>query len=124
VEGLYAAYIAGRTGQSILLLAIKDGRLTGVDVGGMRYDGHVDPKPDGSGFSCRVSYTILPGVSERWSKVLNRIARQRIGSGGRNCVGSAGGGGAAETCGVACSGGAGTGLRNAAVGCGGGTAIL
>jgi len=63
MEGFYAAYMTGRTGQSVLLFAIKDGRLTGVDVGGMRYDGHVDPKPDGSGFSCRVSYTIIPGTS-------------------------------------------------------------
>ncbi len=46
------------------------------------------------------------------------------GSGGRNCVGGAGEGGAAETWGAACSGVAGTGLRNAAAGCGGGTEIL
>jgi hypothetical protein len=63
MQGFFAAYMAGRAGTTIILFAVKDGRLIGVDMGGMKYDGQIQTKADGAGFSCRISYTILPGIA-------------------------------------------------------------
>ena len=62
MDGIYVGYIAGRAGNNVVLLMIRNERLVGADVGGMKYDGEVHPKGDGPGFSCRVSYTIPPGT--------------------------------------------------------------
>jgi hypothetical protein len=62
MEGFFAGYLTGRAGMSVILFAVKDGRLIGVDMGGIKYDGQIRAKADGIGFSCRVSYTMLPGI--------------------------------------------------------------
>jgi hypothetical protein len=63
MDGFYVGYITGRAGNSMVLLVIRNARLVGADVSGMKYDGEVHPKPDTQGFTCRVSYTILPGAT-------------------------------------------------------------
>jgi hypothetical protein len=35
--------------------------LIGVDVGGRKYDGRLERKPDAPGFLCHVQYTVAPG---------------------------------------------------------------
>jgi hypothetical protein len=62
MDGFYVAYLTGKAGNSILLFAIKDHSLIGADVGGMKYDGRIDPKPEGAGFSCRVDYVVPPST--------------------------------------------------------------
>jgi hypothetical protein len=62
MEGFFAGYLTGHSGTSIILFAVKDGRMIGVDMGGMKYDGQFQTKGDGTGFSCRISYTLLPGI--------------------------------------------------------------
>jgi hypothetical protein len=63
MEGFFAAYLTGRSGMSVMLFAVKEGRMIGVDMGGMKYDGQIQAKADGTGFACRISYTILPGIA-------------------------------------------------------------
>jgi hypothetical protein len=60
MDGFYAAYLTGRGGNTVLLLAIKSGSLVGVDAGGLKYDGTVEPASNG-GFKFHVKYTIQPG---------------------------------------------------------------
>jgi hypothetical protein len=61
MDGFYAAFLTGRGGQSVVLLAIKAGKIVGVDVGGLKYVGSI--ARSGDGFRCEVQYTIRPGVS-------------------------------------------------------------
>jgi hypothetical protein len=60
IEGIYAAYMTARAGTTILLFVIKDSKLTGVDMGGMKYDGELSATK--TGFHCSVVYVIPPGV--------------------------------------------------------------
>jgi len=60
IEGFYVAYMTARAGTSILLFVIKDSKLTGVDVGGLKYDGEVTEIK--AGFHCSVVYIIPAGV--------------------------------------------------------------
>jgi hypothetical protein len=59
-DGIYAAYMSGKTGVSVLLLAISKGVMVGVDVGGLKYDGTV--KETAEGYDCSAVYTIPPGT--------------------------------------------------------------
>src|SRR5215510_3347808 len=61
MDGFYAAYLTGRGGSTVLLLAIKSGSLIGVDAGGLKYDGTVETATDG-GFKFHVKYVIQPGT--------------------------------------------------------------
>src|SRR4051794_39705926 len=61
MDGFYVAYLTGRTGNSLVLFAVKNGRIIGVDPGGLRYDGQVTPLESG-GFSFVVEYIVKPGV--------------------------------------------------------------
>jgi hypothetical protein len=61
IEGIYAAYVAARAGNSILLLVIKDSKITGVDAGGLKYDGTVVKTE--SGFHFSVVYLIPTGAT-------------------------------------------------------------
>ena len=63
MDGIYSVYMAGQAGVSQALLLIKDGILVGADVGGLKYDGEIEAKPDGTGFSCSVVYVIPAGAS-------------------------------------------------------------
>jgi hypothetical protein len=62
MDGFYAAFLTGRGGQSVVLFAIKAGKIVGVDVGGLKYAGSINAG-SGDGFRCKIRYTIKPGVS-------------------------------------------------------------
>jgi len=61
LDGFYAAYLTGRAGNTVVLLAIKSGSLVGAAAGGLKYDGTVEPRTDG-GFNFHVKYVIQPGT--------------------------------------------------------------
>jgi hypothetical protein len=61
MEGFYAAYLAGRSGNSMLLFIIRGTTFTGVDVGGLKYDGSI-VRTD-NGLKCTVVYAIPAGAS-------------------------------------------------------------
>jgi hypothetical protein len=59
IDGFYVAYLTGRGGNSILLFAIKSLKLVGVDSGGMKYDGRVEPAANGT-IMFHVEYVVAP----------------------------------------------------------------
>jgi len=61
MNGFYAAYLTGVSGNSILLFIIRDGTIIGVDVGGMAYDGTVSKRSNGR-YIMHLTYTIPPGM--------------------------------------------------------------
>jgi hypothetical protein len=61
MDGFFAAYLTGRTGTSVVLFALRNGHVIGVDVGGLKYEGRFETKSDGTGFSCRLTYTVPAG---------------------------------------------------------------
>lgn len=61
MDGFYVAYLTGRGGNSVLLFAIKSLTMIGVDVGGMRYSGHVERATNGS-IAFHVEYVVSPGT--------------------------------------------------------------
>src|SRR5262249_52431631 len=60
-DGFFAAYLTGRSGNSVALLAIKSNSVVGVDVGGLKYDGTVEAVTSG-GFRFHLNYVIQPGT--------------------------------------------------------------
>ncbi|HUN98600.1 MAG TPA: hypothetical protein VMU69_20500 [Bradyrhizobium sp.] len=62
MDGFYVAYLTGRGGNSVLLFAIRSSTLVGVDVGGMKYDGHVEKTPNGT-VTFHVEYVVTPNNS-------------------------------------------------------------
>ncbi|MGC1179912.1 MAG: hypothetical protein WA884_13055, partial [Methyloceanibacter sp.] len=61
MDGFYAAYLSGIAGVSTVLFVLREGKLVGVDVGGLKYDGVVEAEPDGSGYVFSVVYVIPAG---------------------------------------------------------------
>jgi hypothetical protein len=61
MDGFFAVYVTGRSGVSLVLLASKGGRLVGADIGGLKYDGEIASKPDGTGYTCRVTFKVPQG---------------------------------------------------------------
>jgi hypothetical protein len=61
MDGFYAAFLTGRGGNTIVLFAIKSTVLVGVDAGGVKYDGSVQPLSDG-GYRFLLSYVVQPGT--------------------------------------------------------------
>jgi hypothetical protein len=61
IEGIYAAYMAARAGTSVLLFVIKDSKITGVDVGGLKYDGEIAKSQ--AGYRCSLVYLIPAGAA-------------------------------------------------------------
>ncbi len=61
MDGIYVAYLTGRGGNSVLLFAIKSKTVIGADVGGMKYNGHIEQLPNG-GFSFHIEYVVNPGT--------------------------------------------------------------
>lgn len=61
MDGFYAAYLAGRGGNTVVLLAIKSDLIVGVDAGGLKYDGSVTPAANGA-FTFHVRYVLPPGT--------------------------------------------------------------
>lgn len=39
MDGIYIAYVSGAEGQSAILFVLRAGRLTGADIGGVKYAG-------------------------------------------------------------------------------------
>jgi hypothetical protein len=60
-KALYAAYLAGISGQSIALFYIGDGVIAGIDVGLMQYDGNYSLTSDG-GLDGTLEYVLPAGV--------------------------------------------------------------
>ena len=60
-KALYAAYLAGVSGQSIALFYIGDGVIAGVDVSLMQYDGKYSLTSDG-GLDGALEYVVPAGV--------------------------------------------------------------
>lgn len=46
MDGIYVAYVTGSQGYSAILFVLRDGRLTGADVGGGTYSGSYQTLPD------------------------------------------------------------------------------
>ena len=42
MEGIYIAYVSGAEGYSAILFVLRNGRLTGADIGGMKYVGEYE----------------------------------------------------------------------------------
>ncbi|MEH6717530.1 MAG: hypothetical protein V7704_01515 [Aurantimonas endophytica] len=63
MDGFYAAYFTGLTGNSIGLFIFENGLITGVDVGGMHYDGTYSLDESASIISGKIAYVIPPGAS-------------------------------------------------------------
>jgi hypothetical protein len=61
MDGFYVAYLTGRGGNSVLLFVIKSSTVVGVDVGGMKYDGHIENRENGT-VSFHIEYTVPPGT--------------------------------------------------------------
>lgn len=61
MDGFYAAFLTGRGGNAIVLFVIKSTVLVGVDAGGLKYDGSVQPLPDG-GYHFKLRYIVQPGT--------------------------------------------------------------
>jgi hypothetical protein len=63
MDGFYVAYVTGRAGVSMLMIVISNGTIVGADVGGIKYDGTISPKPNNSGFHCSVVYVVPAGAT-------------------------------------------------------------
>ena len=61
MDGFYCAYLTGRNGTGLLLFAIREDTFIGVDAGGIKYDGRIRARPDGSA-TCALTYVIPAGT--------------------------------------------------------------
>lgn len=61
MDGFYAAFLTGRGGNAIVLFVIRSTALIGVDAGGLKYDGTVQPLPDGN-YRFQIRYIVQPGT--------------------------------------------------------------
>ena len=59
-KAIYAAYFTGGIGVSLGLFLIGDGIISGVDIGGLKYDGNLTPMEDRS-LKGAVKFTLSPG---------------------------------------------------------------
>tara|TARA_Y100001001_G_C7843981_1_gene251649 strand:- start:133 stop:507 length:375 start_codon:yes stop_codon:yes gene_type:complete len=62
-EGIYAAYFAGKLGNSLGMFIFRDGEVSGADYGGGVYDGHYEVNQDGKTYSIDVTF-VLPSESQ------------------------------------------------------------
>lgn len=63
MDGFYAAYFTGAAGNSMGLFAFREGTITGVDVGGMHYDGTYKVDEDRALIVGSIIYVIQAGHS-------------------------------------------------------------
>jgi len=61
IDGFYAAYFAGATGNSIAIFVFKDGIVTGADAGGGRYDGAYTAAGDGLYIDAKINFSLPIG---------------------------------------------------------------
>jgi len=62
VDGFYRFVYAGRTGSGLGLLALHDGKITGVDGGGGEYEGHYHADAASGGLVVHVEILVPPNV--------------------------------------------------------------
>ncbi len=60
IEGIYAAYLTAAKGNGLVMLLFRAGRITGVDFGGVKYDGDYQLMDDSYGI--RVAVTLPPNL--------------------------------------------------------------
>jgi len=58
MDGFYAAYFAGQNGNSLGMFVIANGKITGVDVGGLRYDGEYQLDHEHATLAGVIRYTV------------------------------------------------------------------
>lgn len=67
VDGFYAAYLTGSTGQGLAMLVFRNGAIVGVDVVGVKYDGTYSESCNGVSIKLTVSVPpntpLIQGVS-------------------------------------------------------------
>lgn len=63
LNGFYALYYTGRTGNGFGVIALKDGIVTGTDVTGGLFDGEYTIHEDRGVFEGTIRMTVPPGVS-------------------------------------------------------------
>lgn len=61
VDGFYAAYLAGATGNSLAMFVFKAGVVAGADAGGGRYDGNYAVTSDGKHIQANIRFTLPIG---------------------------------------------------------------
>lgn len=60
IDGFYAAYLTGSSGQGLLMLIFRQGTIVGVDATGAKYDGTYS-YADGS-FAVKLSILLPPNI--------------------------------------------------------------
>lgn len=62
IEGIYAAYLSAKMGEGLGIIMIKDGLITGCDVGGVRFDGYYQGNPTKNAWIGKIKVTAPPNV--------------------------------------------------------------
>ncbi|MFT4792169.1 MAG: hypothetical protein ACJAVR_001807 [Paracoccaceae bacterium] len=58
INGIYTAYMTGTAGNSIAMLVLLDGKISGADVGGGLYDGNYTELLDGKFFDGMIVFNL------------------------------------------------------------------
>jgi hypothetical protein len=61
INGFYAVYLTGMATQGLAMLVFRNGKVVGVDVGGVQYDGIYSDS--GSAFSVKLKVSIPPSTA-------------------------------------------------------------
>lgn len=61
VDGFYAAYFTGATGNSFGMFVFQDGVVVGADAGGGKYDGTYTVAPDAERLDATIEFTLPVG---------------------------------------------------------------
>jgi len=60
IDGFYAAYLTGSSGQGLVMLIFRHGTIVGIDVAGAKYDGTYTGA--GGGFAIKLTIWLPPNV--------------------------------------------------------------
>jgi hypothetical protein len=60
IDGFYAAYLTGSSGQGLVMLIFRHGTIVGIDVAGAKYDGTYSDA--GGSFAIRLSIWLPPNI--------------------------------------------------------------
>lgn len=60
IDGFYAAYLTGSSGQGLAMLILRHGTIVGVDAAGAKYDGIYTDSSDG--FALKVNIWLPPNT--------------------------------------------------------------
>lgn len=61
IDGFYAAYLTGASGQGFAILVLRKGTIVGADAFGVQYDGTY--KDIDNGYAVKLSFSIPPNTS-------------------------------------------------------------